>query len=233
MISGRGYEEILTAIRDPTIKQETFDNLDELNKQFELETSQRRTRKFNNLYGGIVCLPQETTRYVNLSTHQLTPEPEELLSLGPKFPFKRNFALLTKNVENEMLFYSLLKVSEKNIISIYENLKPQLLAESTRNRDYTFSKVITKKLNDAAKDLKEHKEIIVRRTEKSKVFGVMVREDYFHKLDEFLSNTEKISVVTRNPTVQLKTEVNKLIKSANEQFGQTLLKPIVGEFKPS
>ena len=55
----------------------------------------------------------------------------------------------------------------------------------------------------------------------------MVREDYFNKLGEFLSNTDKISVVTCNPTAQLKSEVNNLIKSANEQFGQTLLKPIV------
>ena len=90
-------------------------------------------------------------------------------------------------VETEILFDSLLKLSEKNIISIHEKLKPQILAKCTCNRDYTtFSQVITKKLNDAAKELKEHKEIIVRKADKFNVFVVIDREDCFHKLDEVL-----------------------------------------------
>ena len=72
----------------------------------------------------------------------------------------------------------------------------------------------------------------MRKADKFNVFVVIDGEDCFHKLDETLSNTHKFSVVTFNTTAPLKTEVNKLIKSANQQSGQTILKLIVEDFKP-
>ena len=53
------------------------------------------------------------------------------------------------------LFESLLQPEERNIISNNQNLQPQLLAESTMNRDFHKSRISSKELHRAAKDLKE------------------------------------------------------------------------------
>ena len=66
----------------------------------------------------------------------------------------------------------------------------------------------------------------------SSIYMAIDCENHFHKLEEILSNTDKFSVVTRDPTTRLKTEVNKLIRSANHKSGPTILKPIVWELKP-
>ena len=49
--------------------------------QIGREASQRTSPKLNNLYGSKICFPLETVKDVNLSTHQQTPEQEELYPL--------------------------------------------------------------------------------------------------------------------------------------------------------
>ena len=43
---------------------------------------------------------------------------------------------------------------------------------------------------------------------------------------------QQYPVFLSNPTARIKTDVNKIIRSVNQRSGQTIMKPIVGEFKP-
>ena len=121
-----------------------------------------------------------------------------------------------------MLYESIMKLAERDTVLVNENWQPQLLAEATKTKDDSCSHIITRKLKDVAKDLKEHESIFVRNADKASCFVVMSWEEYKHKLDEILTDTSKLSVETSNPTAQLKTQVNKLIKSTNQQNKSTL-----------
>ena len=57
------------------------------------------------------------------------------------------------------------ELEEKNLVNIHENLRLQLLAESTKVRDATMSSIFTPELRAAAKELREHHDIMVRKGE--------------------------------------------------------------------
>ena len=59
-----------------------------------------------------------------------------------------------KKVEIVFLYQSILRLGDKDFVTLNKNLKPQLLAESTKIRMFTFSQAITKKLKDTAANLK-------------------------------------------------------------------------------
>ena len=225
-------QRVKDSIRDNGKIEAIFRKLDEIKSGSFEETSQKTMRKLNKLYNGVVYLQQDIAPYVNLSNYELNADQKELLSLGPKFHYKKKPDPLVKKVEMEVLYESILRLADKDFVTVNENLQPQLLAESTRIRDFSFSQVITKKLREAGKSLKEHDEIIIRKADKSNCFVVIDRAEYKQKLDTILSDHTKFTPLQRNPTSDLKTEMNKLIKSANEQSKQTLFKPIVGEYKP-
>ena len=90
-------------------------------------------------------------------------------------------------------------------------------AEATKIRDDSYSHIITRKLKDAATNLKENESTIVKNADKANYFVVMSHEEYKHKLVEILTDTSKFSVQASNTTAQLKIQVNTLIISANQQ----------------
>ena len=112
------------------------------------------------------------------------------------------------------------------------NLKSQLLAESTKCRDPKPSKLLSKELYEAAKELKNHDNIIVRRADKSNTYVVMSKNEYYEKLDAILSDESKFQKITRNPITHLTKDVNKLIKEANGNQETKILQPITGHYKP-
>ena len=103
----------------------------------------------------MVFLQQDIAPYVNLSNYELNADQKELLSLGPKFHYKKKPDPLVKKVEMEILYQSILRLADKEFVTVDENLQPKLLAESTRIRDFSYSQVITKKLGEAGKSLKQ------------------------------------------------------------------------------
>jgi hypothetical protein len=217
-------------INDIELKNAIFSKLEELQSQIEAQTVSRITAKLNRLYGGNIHLPQKVNGYINLSQHVLTKDQKLLLSLGVKCHIKPKFDPLKKQLELEMLFESLHKLQERSIINMNPNIREQLKAEATKNRDHKNSTILTKELRVAAKQLKEHPDVIVRRADKSNIFVVMDKSEYKNKLDHILSNRNKFERITRNPVAALKTEVNKLIAAANRGNEQPILKPIVGEY---
>ena len=60
----------------------------------------------------------------------------------------------------------------------------------------------------------------------------MNRTEYKAKLDQIFSDSTKFNILTKNPIKELKTRVNKLIKTANSNSEPRIFQPIVDEFKP-
>ena len=60
----------------------------------------------------------------------------------------------------------------------------------------------------------------------------MDKTEYKQKLDSILADGQKFRKINRNQTNELKIEVNKLIKMANQNNKQPLIKPITGEYNP-
>ena len=170
--------------------------------------------------------------YLNLSGIELTEHQKKFLDLGPKCHIKPKYDPLKKQVETEILYASLIDLESKDKIEINSNLKPQLIAESTKCRDKKSSRILTPELRNAASELKNHKDIIVRRADKANNYVIIKRYEYNGKLDAILSDTTKFKRITRNPIKELIVDVNRMIKQVNGSNESKILKPIVGEYKP-
>ena len=121
------------------------------------------------------------------------------MSLGPKCHFKPKVTSLKKHAELETLYGSILKLQTENIITVIPNLKPLLKAESTKNRNFNRSALLTDEKYKTAKDLKEHPDIIVCRTEKPNMLVILDRSEYKNKLQLILNGNSKFKKISRNP----------------------------------
>ena len=220
--------KLFSNITEEQLRTAVFARLDDLKMQEERIARNRITQKLNNLYNGKLMFPQQHCRYINLSQHELTSNQKDVLSLGNKCHYKQKFDPLKKHMEVEMLYESLIKLQDKELIHIGDNLKPQLAAEATKRRDFRPSTILTNELKVAAAELKNHKDIIVRRADKSNTLVVMDRIEYKNKLDSILADDQKFSRITKNPTNTLKTNINKLIAAVNKDLPQKVLSPITG-----
>ena len=208
------------------------EKLNQFESSLEAEASCRIVSKLNRLYRDSLVFPQETKFFLNISTTTLTPQQENLLNMGSKCHIKQKIDPIRKKVECEILYDSLLKLEEKNLVNINENLQLQLLAESTKVRDPTMSSIYTPEMRAAAKELREHPDIIVRKADKSDVYVVMDKTAYMEKLQVILDDEQKFEVITRNPIAEIKTELNKTITNINSSSQQNIFKKVVGDFKP-
>ena len=72
---------------------------------------------------------------------------------------------------------------------MHPNLKDQLRAEATKQRDFSKSQLLSHDLLTAAKSLKNNTNIIIRRADKSDIFVVVNKNGYKTTLDTILSDT--------------------------------------------
>ena len=83
----------------------------------------------------------------------------------------------------------------------------------------------------AAKQLKQHPDIIVRRADKAGTYVVLHKSEYLRKLQAILDDRNKFERIARSPIDQLKIKINKTIKKANLQAHTKRLKTTVGQFQ--
>ena len=153
-------EPILARIPEPDLRRAIATKLTENEAHDEAVTSSRITNKLNKLYKGTIAFPTTNRTHINLSDTELTNHQNDILSLGIKCHYKPKFDPLKKQVELEILYDTLINMHNKGIIHINPNLKYQLRAEATKQRDFSKSSILTKDLIHAAKTLKNHQDII-------------------------------------------------------------------------
>ena len=119
--------ELQEVVPDQTLLIAVTLKLDELSSNFEANVRDRTTTKLNNLYKGNILLTKETSTYINLLQEVLTDNKKKVMSLGNKFHKQPKFDPIVKQFECEVLYGSILKLEERDIVELCENLKPQLM----------------------------------------------------------------------------------------------------------
>ena len=207
--------------------------LDEKLENCEHNDKVRVTRKLSKLYGGNLKIPENRQQgYINLSSVELTEAQHDLLNLGLNCHYQSKRNIVDKQTELELLYESILKLESQDKISVHPDLKGQLAGEGSKLRGTDHSKILTKELREAGKQLKEDPRIIIRRADKASIFVVLNREDYNKKLNNILSDDTKFIQIKEDPTKKLKAKVNRIIKSANAAIDGLHFEPITGEYTP-
>ena len=81
-----------------------------------------------------------------------------------------------------------MKLEERDIVDVCENLKPQLIGESSKCRQKSRSKLLPKELWEAAKQLKEHERVTVLRADKTNCYVILNKDEYKSNLDSILKD---------------------------------------------
>ena len=192
----------------------------------------RIQKKLCNLYNGWVPLPNKTDGYVNLSNYDLTEEQKELLNLGINYQFSSKFNTEEKKAELELLYQDICNLERREKISVNPDIKPQLLAESTKTRGHQTRPSLPLHLRKAAKELRDRTDIVVRRADKSQLFVVLDSLEYNRKAQDILDDAQKFKKISKNPVDDLKKKANDLITAANKHTVSQKLLKITGEYKP-
>ena len=125
-------------------------------------------RKLSKLYGGHIKVPTEKNQaYINLSSVKLTEAQHQLLNLGLNCHYQRKRNIINKQTELELLFQNILRLEAEDKISVHPDLKGQLAGEGSKLRGSDSSKLLTKDLREAARQLREDPDIVVRRADKT------------------------------------------------------------------
>ena len=219
---------------DDTIKRRLFAYLDEKCENCEHSDKIKVAKKLSKLYGGSIKLPEDDKQkgYINLSSVELTEAQHELLNLGLNCHFQSKRNIIEKQIELELLYENLLKLEAQDKISIHPDLKGQLAGEGSKLRGSDCSKLLTKELREAGKQLKEDPRIIIRRADKASLFVILNKEDYNKNLNLILSDTSKFERLKEDPTKKHKAKVNRIIKSVNAVIDSVHFEPISGEYSP-
>ena len=202
--------------------------------KLDANCKQTMVRKLSQLSKCAITLPEHADRFVNLSDYELNDTEKTLLNLGLNCHVQTPVDSYKKKVELEVLYDNILGLQKAEVADINPNIRDQLRAEGTRIRGSSQSNVLTPELKEAAKNLRENKDIVIRRADKSNVFVILNRDDYREKLSAVLSDGSKFQKVKKNPCEPLKKKINSLIETAvtENPDASKVLKKVVGDYSP-
>ena len=196
-----------------------------------LEARRRIGRKLAHLYGGPVNIPRSSDQFINLSSAVLTKEQIEFLNLGLNCHYMSKPHQLHKKIELEMLLDNIQKLEREKKITTSSNLSLEICAEANRRRGHHKTSLLTPSLRRAAKELKNQDNITIRRADKSSIYVLLDKKDYIEKMKVILDDSSKFKTITTNPTLDLRTRLNKIIRRNNSIAGFTKLPLIEGDHK--
>ena len=166
------------------------------------ETNGKNKKKVNN-------------SFINLSSYILKENEIKFLNIGFNFPIQSRYSKLTKEVEIEKLFESIIDLHDKNEVEIKENIPDLLRAEASKHRNVNVNSIITVELRKAAEDLKNNNKIVIRRADKASYYVILDKEDYFNKIDLILNDKKKFKPMKTNITNTIKKKANTIISAVN------------------
>ena len=232
----RKLEDANASLRDlnacESLKDSAKAILGEILEAFEDAVKTRITRKLSALYGGKVCLPVSCDSFVNLSSYKLTRAQKDLLNLGLNCSYYPKRNQQEKKAELELLYEQICDHHKAGRIQVNPDVQEQLLAEGTKQRGSHKSHIVTPRLREAARELRDNPDLIIRRADKSSVFVLLNRADYFSKVQTILDDSSKFERLSRNPIEKVKKDLNKLISAANDENGGVKFPHVIGEYSP-
>lgn len=192
----------------------------------------RTVKKLNNLYRGQIYLKNDVDGFVNLSDYNLTELEKEFLNLGMNYHIQPKYDKLHKATEIELLYNKKTELEKSNSISLNADIVNQLATESGKHRNPKYVSSIRPELRAAAKGLKQNDDLIIRKADKSAMYVLMDKANYFDKLNDILTDASKFKKIKKDPTSELKQEANRLISTLNAAQGDIHMSPILGDFSP-
>ena len=157
------------------LKDRTRAKLCQLKEIYDAAAHTRVQKKLTTLYGGPVALPERCDNFINLSSHVLTQEQKELLNLSLSCNFYPRASPQEKKAELEILYEQICEQHKAGKIHVNPDVQAQLLSESTKQRGNTRSRLVTPKLREAANELRNNHDLIIRRADKSSIFALLDR----------------------------------------------------------
>ena len=218
------------ALDQEHLRPTAIELLDEYERHQQWIANTRIQKKLTTLHRGPVRNERPAQGFINLSTATLTKQQEKLLNLGLNCHFIRQPHPESKRIEIECLIDQLLTLQNERKVTLSPTIKEDLIGESGRVRGNYRSQILTRDMKNAAKELRERDDIIIRKGDKSAVYVVMDKDNYFDKMDTILSNPAKFQRLQRDPTEQVKKKTNHLIQRANattRHFNQ-----VIGDYGP-
>ena len=213
------------------IQKTQINNQIRINIQQHEETTKTRTqRKLVRLNGGNLKHPSPPSSYINLTTRTLTEDEKELLNLGLNCHVLSKPPPYGKRLELESLLDSILDLAKNGKVKVDEGIREELQREARVERGHHRSSLIKRRHLIAAKSLKQDASVTVRRADKAACYVLLPTDEYISKVNRILSDTSKFTRITRNPTEDIKTKANKIIRTVNAKIGGTKLPLLSGEY---
>ena len=226
---------------DQILKNNVSRELDKILENSYTVAKVRTIKKLNSLYlsgesstnGKGIFIKEAKDSFVNLSNYELNDLEKEFLNLGINCHIQPKYDKLQKQVELEILYQNLTALETKNKVSIKPEIVEQLKSESTKHRNPKHhSSILSKPLLDAARNLKNNENIVVRKADKSSTYVILNKEEYEEKMHNILSDSTKFKRIEKDPTDAIKKKANNLIEAQNSVVDDFKLKKIVGDFQP-
>ncbi|KAK4322783.1 hypothetical protein Pmani_006451 [Petrolisthes manimaculis] len=136
----------------------------------------------------------------------------------------------SKRIQIECLIDQLLNLRKEKEVAISPTICEELVGEAGRVRGTFQSHLLTRELKQAAKELRQHEDIIIRKGDKSSVYVIMDKDTYFNKLDGILGIPYKFQQHQKDPSENIKKRINHLkqkVNSTTKIFNQA-----IGDFSP-
>ena len=168
--------DITNSLRDITNKA-----LDDLSKTFE-ETSRTTIQaKLFRLRAEQGFQANKKDAFINLSSYELTSDEKELLNLGLNCHYYPKRSQVDKKAQLELLYQQICDLHTKGKIDVNTGVQELLQAEGTKRRGTSISSALDPRLRKAAKQLRDNNDIVIRRADKSSIFVILDRDEYFRK----------------------------------------------------
>ena len=234
------FEEIGLYECNVQLKEPVFSELYDILSNSENVTKTRTMKKLNNLYfnsnkvdsAKSICFKNNTDSFINLSSYDLSSEERKFLNLGLNCHVQPKYNRINKQANIEILYQNLLDLQSKKQIDIKPELADRLRNEGTKHRNPIHNSILTNSLKAAAKNLRNNKDIVIRRADKSAIYVIMNKSEYLGKVNDILKDTSKFKHISKNPIDQLRQDANELIEAQNAVVDDIKLPKIIGDFQP-
>ena len=169
------------------------EKMKKLNTQHRRGVEARNISKLTRIYGGNIKLPQPRNAFINLAPGlELTEDEEELLNLGLNCHFMTKPRPQRKRLELEVFLDDIKNLEKAKKITTSDNLPAEILAEAGKTCGSIQSQILQKRHLIAAEQLRDKKDIVIRRTDKTAATAIVTRDEYLAKMDTILQDTSNL-----------------------------------------
>ena len=199
-----------------------------------IELREKQTSKLVRMHGSQLLLKQNKESVINLSKNDIQPEMLDIFSLGINCHLKQKFDRTQRKVQLELLFEDVkeLEKSKKVLVHNEEDLKCELERFGTKEiRDRTKD-ILTREQYKLIKEFNQDPSIITRKADKSNVYVILDKEYYENRINDVVSDEQKFTKIDKDPTNDLKQELNKLIVQCNSVQQDILFPKREGHYDP-